>query len=65
MAIESDVPVRNLSRLPDKEREKRMWEKIQKGESIESPDEMSDDYFQNLVDLMLQQADSELASAFG
>jgi len=65
VAIESDVPVRNLSRLPDEEREKRMWEKIQKGESIESPDEMSDDYFQNLVNLMLQQADSELAGAFG
>ena len=50
-------------KLSNKEREKRMWEKIQAGESIETFEEMSDDYLQNLVDLMLQQADSELAAA--
>jgi len=59
------VPVKNPSKLPDGEREKLMWEKIRAGESIENPDEMSDDYYQNLVTLMLQQADSELAGAFG
>jgi len=56
--------VTGTSSLSNEEREKRMWEKIRSGESIESFEEMSDDYFQNLVDLMLQQADSELAIAF-
>ena len=51
--------------LSNDEREKLMWEKIHAGGSIENSEEMSDDYFQNLVNLMLQQADSELAGAFG
>jgi ring-1,2-phenylacetyl-CoA epoxidase subunit PaaA len=57
--------MRNASKLPDEQRGKRMWEKIHAGESIETADEMSDDYFENLTNLMLQQADSELAGAFG
>ncbi len=55
----------NPSKLPNDEREKRMWTKIRNGQSIENPDEMSDEYFESLSNLMLQQADSELAGAFG
>ncbi len=61
----SDGVMKNPSALSNEEREKRMWEKIHKGEVVETADEMSDDYFQNLTNLMLQQADSELAGAFG
>ncbi len=53
------------SKLSNEEREKKMWEKIRSGETIENREEMSDGYFENLVNLMLQQADSELAAAFG
>ncbi len=65
MTAENMFSMRNASQLPDEEREKRMWEKIHAGESIETADEMSEDYFKNLGNLMLQQADSELAGAFG
>ena len=56
---------RNPSALSSGEREIRMLEKLQKGEAIETADEMSDEFYDNLTDLMLQQADSELAGAFG
>jgi ring-1,2-phenylacetyl-CoA epoxidase subunit PaaA len=55
----------NPSKLPNAEREERMLEKLSKGESIESPDDMSDEYYEHLTNLMLQQADSELAGGFG
>lgn len=55
----------NPSKLSNAEREKRMWEKINNHEYIESPDDMSDEYYDLLTNLMLQQADSELAGAFG
>ncbi len=60
-----DIPMKNPSSLSGDLREKRMWEKLNSGEAIESADEMSDEYFDNLANLMLQQADSELAGAFG
>ena len=47
------------------EREATMTEKLAKKESIESVDEMSDEYFALLTNLMTQQADSELAGGFG
>jgi len=53
-----------VSRLSSEEREKQMMEKLRSGESIESAEEMSDEYFQSVVNLMLQQADSGLAGAF-
>lgn len=49
----------------NEERTQIMMDKIAKGERIESRDEMSDEYFEHLVNLMHQQADSELAGAFG
>ncbi|HEY9165653.1 MAG TPA: Phenylacetic acid catabolic protein [Candidatus Kryptonia bacterium] len=65
MTDTNPLSYRNPSRLANSERENRMLEKFRKGESIETTDEMSDDYYLNLVNLMLQQADSELAGAFG
>jgi len=51
--------------MTDTEKEARMLEKIARGETIGGPDEMTDDYRENLKHLMLMQADSELAGAFG
>lgn len=65
MTAGGGISAKNSSGLSNGDREKRMWERIHGGESIESADEMSDEYFENLTNLMLQQADSELAGAFG
>lgn len=54
-----------ISTLSNEEREARMRAKLEKGETIESPDEMSDEYREHLVNLMTQQADSELAGGYG
>lgn len=59
----TEEPSRNPSALSGEEREKRMWERIQGGEAVESIDEMSDEYYVKLCSLMLRQADSELAAA--
>ena len=42
-----------------------MKAKLAKGESIENIDDMSDEYYDHLMNLMVQQADSELAGGFG
>src|ERR1051325_3783153 len=55
----------NPSKLSNSEREERMLAKLAKGESIEAPDDMSDEYYDHLTNLMVQQADSELAGGFG
>ncbi|TAK50917.1 MAG: hypothetical protein EPO24_16310 [Bacteroidetes bacterium] len=55
----------NPSKFSNSEREARMLEKLAKNESIEIPDDMSDEYYDHLMNLMLQQADSELAGGFG
>lgn len=55
----------NPSKLSNSEREERMIAKIAKGESVEAPDDMSDEYYEHLTNLMVQQADSELAGGFG
>ncbi len=47
------------------EKEERMMAKIRAGEKIESPEEMTEEYRENLIHLMLMQADSELAGAYG
>lgn len=47
------------------EREARMMQVIESGGTIEDPDEMTDDYRESLVHLMLMQADSELAGGYG
>ena len=47
------------------EREAIMAQKLARKESIETVDDMSDEYFGLLTNLMTQQADSELAGGFG
>ncbi len=49
----------------DRERHERLLRRIEAGEKIESPEEMSTIYRDNLVHLMTMQADSELAGAYG
>src|SRR3972149_6244381 len=51
--------------MTEKEREERLLAKIQGGARIQSPDEMTEEYRQNLVPLLTMQADSELAGAYG
>jgi ring-1,2-phenylacetyl-CoA epoxidase subunit PaaA len=51
--------------MSEQEKEARMMAKIERDEVIHNADELTEDYKQNLVHLMLMQADSELAGAFG
>ena len=53
------------NRMTEKEREARLLQKIQAGGRVESSDEMTEEYRQNLIHLMTMQADSELAGAYG
>jgi ring-1,2-phenylacetyl-CoA epoxidase subunit PaaA len=55
----------NPSKIPNSKRSEIMMEKLSKNEPIETLDEMSDEYYDHLMNLMLQQADSELAGGFG
>src|SRR5207244_1698715 len=45
--------------------EYQMMAKIERGERLESADEMTPEYRDNLVHLMTMQADSELAGGYG
>src|SRR2546426_12840937 len=45
--------------------EREMMAKIERGERLESADEMTPEYRDNLVHLMTMQADSELAGGYG
>ncbi len=45
--------------------EKTMIEKIQVGQKLESTDEITNEYREHLLSLMIAQADSELAGAYG
>jgi ring-1,2-phenylacetyl-CoA epoxidase subunit PaaA len=51
--------------MTEREREARLLGRIQAGERIESPEEMTEEYRQSLVHLMTMQGDSELAGAYG
>ncbi len=51
--------------MTDRTLEERMMARILAGERIESPDEMTEEYRANLIHLLLMQADSELAGAYG
>ncbi len=57
--------IERVSKEPLRVREERMQAKLSAGEPIESPDEMSDVYYDDLCNLLLMQADSELAGGFG
>ncbi len=51
--------------MDDKAKNEAMMEKIQSGNKLESLDEVTPDYKDNLLKLMIAQADSELAGAYG
>lgn len=48
-----------------RDRERQLLSKIAEGGLVEQEDEMTEEYRENLVHLMLMQADSEIAGAFG
>ena len=50
---------------PNRVREEKIAAKLAKGQKIETLEEMSDEYRGHLTNLMMMQADSELAGAFG
>ena len=50
--------------MDEKAKHEAMMEKIQAGQKLESTDEITDDYRENLLKLMIAQADSELAGAY-
>jgi len=54
-----------MTKLSERQKEERLQEKLAKGEQISSAEEMTEEYRENLVNLMMMQADSELAGAFG
>ena len=54
-----------MPKLSERQKEERLQEKLAKGEQIASAEEMTDEYRENLINLMMMQADSELAGAFG
>src|SRR5881628_1112567 len=55
----------NPSKIPSAAREESMLKMLSTGVSIEKADDMSDEYYDHLTNLMVQQADSELAGGFG
>jgi len=54
-----------MSKMTERQKEERLQERLAKGETINSPEEMTEEYRENIVHLMMMQADSELAGAFG
>ena len=50
---------------PHRVKEEKLEEKLSKGGKVETLDEMTDEYRGHLTNLMMMQADSELAGAFG
>ncbi len=61
-----DTQVRPTTTMPEFSSDAEgMLAKIQAGQQLESRSEMTEDYYNNLVNLLRQQADSELAGAAG
>ena len=54
-----------MAKVSDREKEERLNEKLARGEKIRSGEEMTEEYRGHLTHLMMMQADSELAGAFG
>ena len=54
-----------MPKEPERVKEERLQEKLSKDQKIETLEEMTDDYRGHLTNLMMMQADSELAGAFG
>jgi len=53
------------AKLTERQKEELLRERLAKGETLASAEEMTDEYREHLVHLMMMQADSELAGAFG
>ncbi len=51
--------------MSDSDKHARLLARIERGERIESPDDMTHEYRANLIHLMTMQADSELAGGYG
>jgi ring-1,2-phenylacetyl-CoA epoxidase subunit PaaA len=51
--------------LDEQAKAKALMEKVEAGEKLEDPQELTEDYRQQLLTLMIAQADSELAGAYG
>jgi ring-1,2-phenylacetyl-CoA epoxidase subunit PaaA len=51
--------------MDEKAKHEAMMKKIESGEKLESPDEITTEYKEHLLTLMIAQADSELAGAYG
>lgn len=54
-----------MTEQDERDRERQLLNKISAGGLVEQEGEMTDEYRENLVHLMLMQADSEIAGAFG
>jgi ring-1,2-phenylacetyl-CoA epoxidase subunit PaaA len=54
-----------MAKEPERVKVEKLEEKLSKGGKVETVDEMSDEYRGHLTNLMMMQADSELAGAFG
>ncbi len=54
-----------MSKEPERIKEEKIQAKLASGTKIETLEEMTDEYRENLTNLMMMQADSELAGAFG
>jgi ring-1,2-phenylacetyl-CoA epoxidase subunit PaaA len=54
-----------MPKISEKEKEEKLAEKLAAGGKVESISEMSEEYRHHLTNLMMMQADSELAGAFG
>lgn len=54
-----------MAAVDTQEREEQMMQIIESGGTIESEDQMTEEYKKHLVHLMLMQADSELAGGYG
>ncbi len=54
-----------MAKTSEREKEERLAEKLAKGEKVLSVDEMTEEYRHHLTNLMMMQADSELAGGYG
>jgi ring-1,2-phenylacetyl-CoA epoxidase subunit PaaA len=54
-----------MSKEPERVKQEKLEEKLSKGRKVETLEEMTDEYRGHLTNLMMMQADSELAGAFG
>lgn len=54
-----------MAKTSDRLKQERLEEKLARGEKVTSLDEMTEEYRHHLTNLMMMQADSELAGAYG